>query len=62
MLRIVKKMAASVNTLDGLIREMKIRFPDAAACAPPSPEMVRASRSTTGSWPAIVGERVGAAR
>ena len=35
----IAKMAASVDTLDGFIREMKIRFPDAAttARAPVSP-------------------------
>ena len=38
-------MAASVDTLDGFIREMKIRFPDATARAPlPDPD-------TTGTVP-----------
>ncbi|MGY4420267.1 hypothetical protein ACVWY2_002692 [Bradyrhizobium sp. JR6.1] len=38
-------MAASVDTLDGFIREMKTRFPDATARAP-LPDPV-----TTGSLP-----------
>ena len=36
----IAKMAASVDTLDGFIREMKIRFPEgASARAPRSPGM-----------------------
>ena len=31
-------MAASVDTLDGFLREMKARFPDATARAPLPPE------------------------
>jgi hypothetical protein len=56
----IAKMAASVDTLDGFLRDMKVRFPDAA---------MRASLATktdptpTGSLPAIVGSRpVAAAR
>src|SRR6202030_2812504 len=30
----IAKMAASVDTLDGFLREMKARFPDAAAARP----------------------------
>ncbi|MFB9265758.1 tetratricopeptide repeat protein [Bradyrhizobium erythrophlei] len=41
----IARMAASVDTLDGFIREMKTRFPDATARAP-LPEPV-----TTGSLP-----------
>jgi predicted negative regulator of RcsB-dependent stress response len=47
----IARMAASVDTLDGFIREMKTRFPDATARGPlgdPNP---------TGSLPKIVGER-----
>ena len=38
---LIARMAASVDTLDGFIREMKTRFPDATARAPLSPEMVQ---------------------
>jgi tetratricopeptide (TPR) repeat protein len=51
----IAKMAASVDTLDGFIREMKIRFPDATARAPVSPEMARGEPVHTGSLPAISG-------
>ena len=54
---LIAKMAASVDTLDGFIREMKIRFPDATARAPLSPEMVRGEPVHTGSLPAISGIR-----
>ena len=54
-------MAASVDTLDGFMREMKMRFPDATARAPLPPEMVKAEPVHTGSLPAIVG-RSGPAR
>ena len=47
----IAKMAASVDTLDGFIREMKTRFPDATARAP------LADPNPTGSLPQIVGER-----
>jgi tetratricopeptide (TPR) repeat protein len=46
----IAKMAASVDTLDGFIREMKTRFPDATARAP------LADPNPTGSLPQIVGE------
>ena len=59
---LIAKMAASVDTLDGFIREMKIRFPDATARAPLSPEMLRGEPVHTGSLPAIVGKRAGATR
>jgi len=56
----IAKMAANVDTLDGFLREMKARFPDAAAKAPLPPES-KADPSPTGSLPAIVGlKRVGA--
>ena len=51
----IAKMAASVDTLDGFIREMKVRFPDATARAPISPEMARGEPIHTGSLPAISG-------
>src|SRR5581483_1381424 len=47
----IAKMAASVDTLDGFIREMKTRFPDATARAP------LADPNPTGSLPKIDGER-----
>ena len=57
----VAKLAASVDTLDGFLREMKTRFPDATARAAP-PEAAR-DDPPTGSLPAIVGsKRVNAAR
>jgi hypothetical protein len=49
-------MAASVDTLDGFIREMKTRFPDATARAI-LPSEARADPVHTGSLPAIVGVR-----
>jgi hypothetical protein len=50
-------MAASVDTLDGFIREMKIRFPDATARAmlPPEAKGEPAHTGSLGSLPAIVG-------
>jgi len=55
-------MAAGVDTLDGFIREMKIRFPDATARALPQ-EMVKGEPVHTGSLPAIVGlKSAGAAK
>jgi tetratricopeptide (TPR) repeat protein len=47
----IAKMAASVDTLDGFIREMKTRFPDATARAP------LADPNPTGSLPKIDAER-----
>ena len=57
-------MAASVDTLDGFLREMKARFPDAAARAAAQPaETAKADPAATGSLPEIVGlKRVNAAR
>jgi hypothetical protein len=55
-------MAASVDTLDGFLREMKTRFPDATARATLPPE-IKADPAPTGSLPEIVGlKRVNAAR
>ncbi|WKA26834.1 tetratricopeptide repeat protein [Bradyrhizobium roseum] len=51
---LIAKLAASVDTLDGFIREMKLRFPDATtARAPLSPEMSRAEPVHTGALPTI---------
>nr|WP_307704463.1 tetratricopeptide repeat protein [Rhodopseudomonas sp. B29] len=49
----IAKIAASVDTLEGFLREMKQRFPDASARAtPPGADMI-----STGSLPAITGKR-----
>lgn len=53
----IAKMAASVDTLDGFLREMKTRFPDAIARAPLPPETPKADQTPTGSLPAIIGLR-----
>ena len=59
----IAKMAASVDTLEGFLREMKARFPDTIARATLPPETVKADPVSTGSLPAILGlKRVGAAR
>jgi hypothetical protein len=59
----IAKMAASVDTLEGFLREMKTRFPDATARAPLPPETAKADPFPTGSLPEIVGlKRVEAAR
>ncbi|HEV3500115.1 MAG TPA: tetratricopeptide repeat protein [Bradyrhizobium sp.] len=58
----IAKLAASVDTLDGFLREMKARFPDATARAR-LPETPKADPNPTGSLPAIVGlKQVDAAR
>jgi tetratricopeptide (TPR) repeat protein len=51
----IAKMAAGVDTLDGFIREMKVRFPDATARAPLPAETGEPVH--TGSLPAIVGRK-----
>ncbi|WP_291851857.1 tetratricopeptide repeat protein [Bradyrhizobium sp.] len=56
---LIAKMAAKVDTLEGFIREMKLRFPDATARAPASPGT---DPLNTGSLPSIVGKRAGAER
>jgi tetratricopeptide (TPR) repeat protein len=59
----IAKMAASVDTLDGFLREMKARFPDMTAKAPLPPETQKPDPFPTGALPAIVGlKRVEAAR
>ena len=58
----IARMAASVDTLDGFLREMKARFPETTARAPVMPETHKADPFPTGSLPQIVGtKRVGAA-
>ena len=58
----IAKMAAQVDTLEGFLREMKTRFPDAMARAKLPPE-ARADPAPTGSLPEIVGlKKVRAAR
>ena len=70
---LIARMAASVDTLDGFIREMKTRFPDGTARAPlPDPVTTGAlpetgreavKRDPVAALPAIIGvRRVGAAR
>ena len=51
----IARMAASVDTLDGFLRDMKTRFPDATARATMPPGMPKADPLATGSLPAIVG-------
>ncbi len=59
----IAKMAASVDTLDGFLREMRTRFPDATARATIPPGTQKADPFPTGSLPAIVGlKQVGKAR
>lgn len=48
----IAKLAASVDTLDGFLREMKQRFPDATARAPASPQ-AKDETDHTGSLPTI---------
>ena len=48
----IAKLAASVDTLDGFLREMKQRFPDATARAPASPQ-AKDEADHTGSVPTI---------
>jgi hypothetical protein len=55
----IARMAASVDTLDGFLREMKTRFPDATARATLPPDVQKADPFPTGSLPKIVGARKG---
>lgn len=48
------KVAATIDTLDGFLREMKARYPDAVARAKLPPE-IKADPYPTGSLPDIVG-------
>ncbi|MHC2626753.1 tetratricopeptide (TPR) repeat protein [Bradyrhizobium huanghuaihaiense] len=52
----IAKLAASVDTLDGFLREMKQRFPDATARAPASPQ-ARDESDHAGSLPTIPAVR-----
>src|SRR5205814_7691537 len=45
----IAKLAASVDTLDGFLREMKARFPETTARAPVMPETHKADPFPTGS-------------
>jgi hypothetical protein len=57
----IAKLAASVDTLDGFMREMKTRFPDASAWTPPLSQ--KTDQGSAGALPAIVGmKRAEAAR
>jgi hypothetical protein len=60
----IAKMAASVDTLDGFLRDMKARFPDSSAKAVlPPPGAEQADPEPTGVLPAIAGlKRADAAR
>lgn len=58
----IAKMAASVDTLDGFVREMKASFPDAVAHSPARPDLATPDAAPTGSLPRIVGTRAEAAR
>jgi tetratricopeptide (TPR) repeat protein len=53
----IAKMAASVDTLEGFLRDMKTRYPDASARAIMPPGAAKADTTPTGSLPAIVGTR-----
>ncbi|MFL6819361.1 MAG: tetratricopeptide repeat protein [Bradyrhizobium sp.] len=53
----IAKMAASVDTLDGFLREMKARFPEVTARAPHPPGLSKADPFPTGSLPRIIGAR-----
>jgi tetratricopeptide (TPR) repeat protein len=58
----IAKMAASVDTLDGFLREMKVRFPDAATRSAP-PDATKTDPEPTGALPKIMGvKRAEAAR
>jgi hypothetical protein len=52
----IARMAASVDTLDGFLREMKQRFPEMASRAPlPQAAQAKADPVTTNSLPKIQG-------
>jgi hypothetical protein len=52
----IAKMAASVDTLEGFLHDMRTRYPDATARAN-TPGMAKADPNPTGSLPAIVGTK-----
>ncbi|MGC2774494.1 MAG: tetratricopeptide repeat protein, partial [Bradyrhizobium sp.] len=52
----IAKMAASVDTLDGFLRDMKARFPDATGKAPEGgKDAAKVEQDTTGGLPRIKG-------
>jgi tetratricopeptide (TPR) repeat protein len=51
----IAKMAAKVDTLEGFLREMKARYPDATARAPLPAESTKADPFPTGALPRIIG-------
>src|SRR5262249_26747629 len=53
----IARMAASVDTLSGFLREMKTRFPEASAAKTPLPEERQSDPASTGSLPKIKGLR-----
>ena len=53
----IAKMAASVDTLEGFLREMKTRYPDANTRAAMPPGTPKADPTPTGSLPLIVGTK-----
>ena len=55
------KMAATIDTLDGFLREMRARFPDAVARAKLPPE-IKTDPNPTGALPAIKGLKPVAAK
>jgi tetratricopeptide (TPR) repeat protein len=52
----IARMAAAIDTLDGFLREMKTRFPDAMARVKLPPE-IKTDPNPTGALPAIAGTR-----
>jgi hypothetical protein len=52
----IAKMAASVDTLEGFLRDMKTRYPDASARAN-AQGTAKADPVSTGSLPAIIGTK-----
>ena len=52
----IAKMAASVDTLEGFLHDMRTRYPDASARLN-APGMAKADPMPTGSLPAIVGTK-----
>jgi hypothetical protein len=52
----IAKMAASVDTLEGFLRDMRARYQDATVRAN-APGMSKADPLSTGSLPAIIGTK-----
>jgi hypothetical protein len=52
----IAKMAASVDTLEGFLHDMRTRYPDASARVS-APGMAKADPNPTGSLPTIVGTK-----